>query len=213
MRDKKVARDKKIGKMFDASHSSKPNPAIIDNFGPCAQLHVNTILENKSKSVLDVGMGAGGIILALQNQGVEKVIGIELSHDGVELAKQRFEMYGDISKAIFYEGSFLDYETEPVDAVSLHQVVHCHPDIRGMINKSIEASPKIIINTMPRKIWSIRLFIGFISILTMTFKRGFRTYVHSPEEVEILLSENNYVKVFTEKSGFWETSLFKLKQA
>ncbi|MHA2278393.1 MAG: hypothetical protein ACXAC2_21650, partial [Candidatus Kariarchaeaceae archaeon] len=136
--------------------------------------------------------------------------GVELSHDGIELAKQRFKMYGDISKANFFEGSFLDYNPEQVDAVSLHQVLHCHPDFKGMINKSVEASPQLIINTMPRKTWYTRLFIGIVSIFTM-FK-GFRAYVHSPREVENILSVQNYVKVITEKSFFWETSLFKLKQ-
>ncbi|MHA2172308.1 MAG: class I SAM-dependent methyltransferase [Candidatus Kariarchaeaceae archaeon] len=210
MRDEKSVREKSIGKMFDSSYRSKPKPAIFENFDASAKLHVNHILENKAKSVLDVGMGAGGILLVLQNQGVEKLFGVELSHDGIELAKQRFKMYGDISKANFFEGSFLDYNPEQVDAVSLHQVLHCHPDFKGMINKSVEASPQLIINTMPRKTWYTRLFIGIVSIFTML--KGFRAYVHSPREVENILSVQNYVKVITEKSFFWETSLFKLKQ-
>jgi 2-polyprenyl-3-methyl-5-hydroxy-6-metoxy-1,4-benzoquinol methylase len=210
MKDETSEREKSIGKMFDSSYRSKPKPVIFENFDPSAKLHVNHILEEKAKSVLDVGMGAGGILLALQDQGVENLYGVELSHDGIELAKQRFKMYGDISKANFFEGSFLDYNPEQVDAVSLHQVLHCHPDFKGMINKSVEASPQLIINTMPRKTWYTRLFIGIVSIFTM-FK-GFRAYVHSPREVENILSVQNYVKVITEKSFFWETSLFKLKQ-
>ncbi|MHA2250442.1 MAG: class I SAM-dependent methyltransferase [Candidatus Kariarchaeaceae archaeon] len=211
MRDEKSKREKSIGKMFDSGYRSKPKPATIENFDSSAKLHVNHILENKAESVLDVGMGAGGILLALQNRGVEKVFGVELSHDGIELAKQRFEMYGDISRAIFFEGSFLDYSPEKVDVVSLHQVLHCHPDFKGMIKKSVEASPQLIINTMPRKTWFTRLFIGIISIFTRLLQ-GFRAYVHSPKEVEIILSDHNYVKVFTEKSFFWETCVFKLKQ-
>jgi SAM-dependent methyltransferase len=212
MKDKKSAQEKSIGKMFDGSYSSTPQPANFENFDPSAKLHINHILENNSKSVLDVGMGSGGILLVLQNEGVEKVFGVELSHDGVELAKQRFEMYGDISRANFFEGSFLDYNPEKVDAVSLHQVIHCHPDFRGMINKSVEASPQIIINTMPRKIWYTKLFLGITSFFTMLLMKGFRAYVHSPLEVEKILSEYNYEKIFTEESLFLETSLFKLKK-
>ncbi|MHA2033540.1 MAG: class I SAM-dependent methyltransferase, partial [Candidatus Kariarchaeaceae archaeon] len=109
MKDETSEREKSIGKMFDSSYRSKPKPVIFENFDPSAKLHVNHILEEKAKSVLDVGMGAGGILLALQDQGVENLYGVELSHDGIELAKQRFKMYGDISKANFFEGSFLDY--------------------------------------------------------------------------------------------------------
>jgi len=204
-------KDKTIAKMFDTSYRSKPKPALVENFGSCAKIHVNQILENNSKSVLDVGMGAGGILLALQNQGVERVFGVELSHEGVELAKERFELYGDITRANFYEGSFLDYNPEKVDAVSLHQVLHCHPDFRGMINKSLESSPQVIINTMPRNNWYVKLLLGFISVFTMLFKNGFRAYVHSPKEVENILSKQNYLKIFSENTFLWETSVFKLK--
>ena len=207
-----MVKDKSIGKMFDGSYGSKPTQPKFENFDTSAKLHVKHILENNSKSVLDVGMGAGGIIMVLQNKGVEKVIGVELSHDGVELAKKRFEMFGDISKTNFFEGSFLDYEPEKVDAVSLHQVIHCHPDFRGMINKSVEASPQIIINTMPRKIWYVQLLLGITSFFTIILKQGFRAYVHSPKEVDKILSNHNYVKIFTEDNNIWETSLYKLKQ-
>ncbi len=210
MADIKSDREKSIGRMFDDGFRSKPEPPNFNNFDDSAKLHVSHILENNSKTVLDVGMGAGGMLLVLQERGVESVVGVELSHEGVKLATKRFEMFGDISKAVFFEGSFLDFKPSKVDAVSLHQVLHCHPNLKGMVNKAIEASPELIINTMPRKNIFTTIIINLMSLFTFPLKR-FRVYAHSPKKVEKILSNHNYVKIFTDKSFFWETSLFKLK--
>ena len=211
MPDKNSDRENSIGKMFDDSYRSEPKPPNFENFDPSAKLHVNHILENNSKTVLDVGMGAGGMLLLLQERGVESVFGVELSHEGVKLAKKRFEMYGDITRAQFFEGSFLDYKPGKVDVVSLHQVLHCHPNLKGMVYKSLEASPELIINTMPKKRWYTTLVINIMSLFT-SLLRGFRVYSHSPKEIEKILSEHNYVKIFANESFFWETSVFKLEQ-
>lgn len=119
-------------------------------------------------------------------------------------------MFGDIERAFFFEGSFLDYKPPKVDVVSFHQVLHCHPDLEGMVYKSLEASPKMIINTMPRKTWYTTVFFNLISLFKSLIK-GFKPYSHSPKKVETILMEHSYSKKFTEKSFIWETSLFKLK--
>ncbi len=212
MKNSKSNKDKSIATMFDGSYRSEAKPADFESFDESAKLHVKYILENKSKSVLDVGMGAGGIMMVLQDKGVERLIGVELSHEGIDLAKRRFEAFGDISKVSFFEGSYLDFPPETVDAVSLHQVLHCHPDFQAMIKKTLESAPKIIINTMPRRTWYMMLFLGIVSTFTILVSKGFRAYVHSPDEVKDILSEFGYERVSIEKSFIWETSLFRSKQ-
>lgn len=210
MTDKKSSREDSIARLFDDMYNSKPEPPNFDNFDPSAKLQIKHILENKAKTVLEVGMGAGGMLLVLQERGVELVYGVELSHEGIKLAQKRFELFGDIDRAVFFEGSFLDYKPQKVDVVSFHQVLHCHPDIEGMVYKSLEASPNIIINTMPRKTWYTTVFFNLISLFKFAAK-GFKPYSHSPKKVETILHEYNYSKIFTEKSFIWETSLFKLE--
>ena len=121
------------------AYRGKPKPLKYNKFGKTAKLHVDKIIESGATSAFDIGCGTGGILLALQHFGVEKLYGADLSSEAINLATKRFELYGDGSNVQFFIDDVLDIAPPTVDSVSLHQVVCCYPDVKGILAKAISS--------------------------------------------------------------------------
>ena len=112
---------------FTSDYSRPIKPVNLRKVSRSVQLHVEKIEEAMAKSVLDLGCGAGGILLALQNAGVEEIHGIDASPEAIELAKKRFDKFGTLEKTSLTVGDIIQFDPPTVDAVSSHSVICCHP--------------------------------------------------------------------------------------
>ncbi|MDH5403039.1 MAG: class I SAM-dependent methyltransferase [Candidatus Heimdallarchaeota archaeon] len=191
--------DKKIGKTFNRFFNKEPKDAILENFDASSQLHVEHILAIKPNSVLDVGMGAGGILLALQKQGVPNLSGVDLSPNAVQLTKKRFEKFGTLENTSLIEGNFLDMEYNNFDAISFHHILNLYPDYKSLITKAIELNPKVMAISMPQNLFKNRIKACFLSILVkiLSFDFPFRLiHNHRPEDVVQLFTATGYTQSF-----------------
>ncbi|MDH5400909.1 MAG: class I SAM-dependent methyltransferase [Candidatus Heimdallarchaeota archaeon] len=209
--EERKSKEKSINNFFKRGYKNDLNrikDADVDKFSKTAKIHVEKITETQSKSALDVGCGTGGILLALQKKGVEQIYGVELCGEGIEVAKKRFEEYGDIEKANFFQGSIFEYTIPNVDAITIHNVMSCHPDAKGIAIKILEGNPNQIVNSMPRNIAILRIIAFILSIFTKLFMNGFKLYVHDTDEIRKLIEDAGYERVDYMKGFYWETSVF-----
>lgn len=177
-----------------------------------AKLHVNHITEDPDvKTAIDVGSGAGGIMVGLLDKNLDFVYGVDLAPSMVDLARKRLEEKGYVDKSKVQKISFLDYSFEQnLDAVSLHEVLCCHPDRQAMLEKTLSAKPKVIVITLPRNRLFFRFGAGLLGQLRK-IKKGFRFYVHDIKTIDDQLAEANYELVDDFKKFFWDTRTYKLK--
>lgn len=199
-----------ISSFFDRESRSMIERHETKGIPASAKKHVEAIVQAKAKTALDVGSGPGSIALELLKSGVPKVMGIDLSPKMNEIAMERLKNKGyDETQFSFSAGSFIDLTVEePIDAVSVHRVMCCHPEGKRIAEKSTDLKPKIIVNTMPRDWKLLKAILAPIGWLAG--KRGaFRPYVHSQKEIDQTFERSGYRLKEREKSIMWVTSVYE----
>ncbi len=205
-------RNKEIKALYFASDYTGPiKPVNLETIASSELLHIQKIEEANAESVLDLGCGAGSILLALQNAGIEEIHGIDASPNAIEMIKKRFEEFGTLEKTTFTVGDIIQFDPPIVDVVSSHTVLCCHPNAIGMINTATEKNPKMVVITFPKDNLLTKTLIFFLNRMLWVMgrfsksNRGLKAYIHSTESVNSTFEENGYNLVFKEKSFVLQT--------
>lgn len=200
---------------FASDYAGPLKPVNLEKASQSVKLHVKKIEEANVESVLDLGCGAGGILLALQNSGVEEIHGIDASPEAIELLKKRFEKFGTLENTSFTVGDIIQFDPPTVDVVSSHSVICCHPNAIGMINKATEKNPKLVIITFPKDnfltksvIFSLNILLWIGGLFNRSI-RGRKSFVHSTKNVNATFEKNGYELVFTDTSSFSQTLIYE----
>ncbi|MCE7736406.1 MAG: methyltransferase domain-containing protein [Candidatus Heimdallarchaeota archaeon] len=200
---------------FASDYKRSAKPVNLEKTSRSVQLHVEKIAEANVGSVLDLGCGAGGILLALQNAGIGEIHGIDASPEAIELMKKRFEKFGSLENTSFTVGDIVQFDPPTVDAVSSHSVICCHPNAIGIINTATQKDPKMVVITFPMDNLRSKLVIFLLNRglwIAGRFKksiRGRKSYVHSTELVNATFEENGYKLVFTDETSMSQTLVYE----
>ncbi|MHA2028468.1 MAG: class I SAM-dependent methyltransferase [Candidatus Kariarchaeaceae archaeon] len=191
-------------------------PVDVSSFGWTAKLHVEKIIGSGLNSVYDIGCGAGGILLALQKSDIQILHGIDASPEAIELATKRFSQFGNLDGVKLIVGDAAKEATPSIDAVSLHRVVCCYPNVESLLTKATETMPKLLVLTFPRNRWYVKLItllenIGLrILSIFRSSSRGMGSFVHNPKEIAKLLESKGYQLQFEKKGFYWQTDVYSL---
>ncbi len=207
----RTSTEKYISKTFNGQ-SKHFDKSDTNGLSKTAIHHIDQISQDQSlETAIDVGSGTGGILEGLLDHNLSFVYGVDLAPNMIELAQKRLEQKGYLNKSKIENISFLDYSFEKnIDAISLHRVLCCHPDRVGMLQKAISAKPKLIVITIPRRWFFLRIGIIIASALRK-IKKGFRPYLHKYNEIDSQLKQANYQLIDVFKTGMWITRTYKLQ--
>ncbi|MHA2172536.1 MAG: class I SAM-dependent methyltransferase [Candidatus Kariarchaeaceae archaeon] len=216
MADSEVNSSKNKALYLPNWYKDEAKPVKLSSFGWTAKLHVEKITHAQAKSVYDIGCGAAGILLALQEQNVKILHGIDASPEAIDLAKTRFSKFGTLDNVSLSVGDGATVAAPNVDAVSLHRVVCCYPDAIGLLSKAVETKPKMLMLTFPRDRWFVRIvtFLENLGLRTVAmFKRTLRgrhSFVHDPKLIDKELRLLGYNRSFEKKGVYWLTMVYEL---
>lgn len=200
---------------FASDYTGPIKPVNLDKIDRSVKLHIQKIGDANAESVLDLGCGSGGMLLALQNAGINEIHGIDASPEAIEMVKKRFEKFGTLENTSFTVGDIIQFDPPAVDAVSSHSVLCCHPDAIGIVNKATQKNPKMVIITFPKDNLLIKSFMFCFNIGLWVIGRfnrsirGRKFYVHSTVSVNDKFEENGYELVFSDKSFFSQTLIYE----
>jgi hypothetical protein len=168
--------------------------------------HVDMILQHKEEisTVIDVGSGAGGLMISLLEEGFDCIIGVDLSSKLANEAKARIKSMGLTDRSKVIEGSFLSLKEKSADAVSMHASMCCYPNSEAMLNKSVSLVPKVITLTVPRDRLIFRLGLRLIKIFRLM--RFF--HIHRIQDIDSKLHSSNYQLSNVKNSFFWTTRTY-----
>ncbi|MHA2249730.1 MAG: class I SAM-dependent methyltransferase [Candidatus Kariarchaeaceae archaeon] len=206
-----IKRDQGIGKFFDSQGLTDIKPVSFDSLPKSARMHIESIQEVNPKSAIDVGCGAGDILLGIASNGLEAVYGIDLSKESLILAEKRVEKFGNVERAQFFQENFASMDPIEVDGVSFHRSLCCHPDLEGMLKQSLACNPQVIAITVPRNRFYVKGLFGIARGFFKIARKEFRPYVHSQRLIDEKLHAANYQKTQQKKGFFWEVSIYRRK--
>lgn len=164
------------------------------------------ILHNKEQiqTVVDVGSGAGGLMLKLLKEGVECVIGVDLSSKLTQETLSKVQKMGFEDRSKVIEGSFLDIDQITADAVSLHTSLCCHPNSTALLQKSTSLAPKLITLTLPRNWKILRMGLGIVK-----FFRVLKFFhLHDVNMIDQTLIQEGFQLTNVRNTLFWTTRTF-----
>lgn len=157
-------------------------------------------------SVLEVGGGVGAIQLELLRAGAARAVNVELSPEYEESAA---ELLRDASLAGRVERHVMDFAQEaagvaPADAVVMHRVVCCYPDVDLLVGAATERARRYLLMTFPRDTFPIRLAIGAANLWFRLSRRAFRAYVRPAAAVLAAAREQGLEPVLEHRGFVWE---------
>jgi len=147
----------------------------------------------QSKSVLEIGSGAGELARELAQRGAGSVTGIDLSAETVALAEREAAAEGLSGKIRFEVGNGATEPLAPHDVVVMNRVICCYPHAQELITHTSDAALQLFAFTVPRNEGVLRLYwrLGFGAENTYHAlrRRQFRAYLHDVGNIDRWLKD------------------------
>jgi len=166
----------------------------------------------KDHSILEVGSGAGALHMNLVNSGAQRSIGVDAS-EWASKAAERLKKEIDPSlnsKTIVSEFSKTQQDYGNFSLVIMDRSICCYPDLSGLLRSAIYHSSDLIALSMPRKLVWIRIGATLINIVQSVLRKKFRIYVHSQDQVDKMLSDNSFKRIYSDQTRIWQIAVYQI---
>lgn len=163
------------------------------------------------KTLLDIGGGVGTISFELIEHGIEFSTHVDASEAYLEISKKEAEnrKLKDRIDYKFADFTKISKDTTNADIVTLDRVICCYPDMEKLVDCSTEKANLYYGIVFPRERWPVRLGMKIGNAWFKLRGSDFRTYLHSPENMDAKIRSNNFQMVRQMKTIIWKAVLYK----
>ncbi len=170
--------------------------------------------KNKSlaqKTFLEIGSGAGGLLISLVQKGASHATGIEASQGMMESAQQLAkEVHVDDS----IEFRFGDFEqmkdsVPRADVTILDKVLCCDSSPKTLIQYSAATAKEIYAVSFPRESFFARAFFHAGIFCAKFFKLNFVPFYHEPRDLQKWIEAQGFRSVYVRNTMLWQIFVFK----
>jgi SAM-dependent methyltransferase len=93
----------------------------------------------EGRTILDVGCGAGGLVMEALERGATSATGVDLSPASIDEARRIASERGLAARTRFEVANGASVRLEPHDVVVLDKVFCCDGDVEGLLRNSLDA--------------------------------------------------------------------------
>jgi magnesium-protoporphyrin O-methyltransferase len=163
------------------------------------------------KSLLDIGGGIGAIQWEFLNKGGLHSTGVDASNNYQKVAKSHAEQIGFADRVSFVFGDFVDKSKEipQRDFVTMDKVLCCYPDYRSLLEAALKKCKEGIAISYPVQGIVPRLFVMVENTYFKLRKIAFRTYLHSPTEIEERIKSHGFEITHKSISYPWHIQVYR----
>ncbi len=164
----------------------------------------------KDASLLDIGGGIGAIQLELLQAGVARVTNVDASPAYSHTAQGEAARRGWEDRVTYHVGNFVDIAPtlEPAEIVTLDRVICCYNDMPALVRASVSHARRVYGVVFPKDVWWIKLGIGLFNRVQGFLRKPFRIFAHPTVEVERLVRQEGFERVFTHRGLFWQVMVY-----
>ena len=161
-------------------------------------------------TLLDIGGGVGGIQHELIEAGVQTATDVDASQAYLQAARKEAHRRGIADKIQFLHGNFVNLAEQilPADIVTLDRVICCYPDMEKMVDLSAARANKLYGLVYPRDTWWVKIGMGILNTFFRLKKSPFRTFTHSSQRVEALVSRHGLKRKFYRRTLVWQVVVY-----
>lgn len=160
------------------------------------------------RTVLETGGGIGEIQLELLRAGAERTVNLELSPNYERIARELLREAGfeDRVERRLVDIAEQPAEVAPADAVVMHRVVCCYPDMPKLVGAAADQARRFLVLSYPREAWWMRLGIAVANFLEWLRRRSFRAYVHSPAAILAVARRRGLEPALEHRGLVWQVA-------
>lgn len=167
----------------------------------------------RSRDVLEVGCGVGGLLLTLLKEGAGEAFGVEVSRGMLEQARKLAKEMGCEERVHYHLGDFVSLsgsgQAPRCDITVLDKVLCCYEDWKSLVEQSIAKTNAVYAVSFPRLIWYNRLFFHFASVLAKMFRWSFHPFYHDWERVQLFIAATGYSKKYENHTVMWLVQIYE----
>jgi magnesium-protoporphyrin O-methyltransferase len=162
------------------------------------------------RTLLDIGGGVGAISHELLRSGLAHATSIDAAGAYVAAARSEAERQGHADRLMLQQGDFvlLADDIPAVDIVTLDRVICCYPDMPALVGSSVAHARQVYGLVYPRDTWWTRLGIRMVNLYFRARRHTFRTFVHSPESVDALVTAHGFRIRFRQRTSVWQVVVY-----
>jgi len=201
-------------RIFDRKHATRELRNYHRN-GPIktTQALIHSVLRGsvKDSTLLDIGGGVGAIQYDLLNAGARTAVSVDASPAFEAAARGEAERQGFSGRIQYEAGDFVELADRiaPADIVTLDRVVCCYPNMEGLVRLSVQHSRRIYGLVYPRDRRMTRVVIRVQNFFRGLFRNPFRSFVHSVEAMDGLISAAGFTLRQRVRTFVWEVSVWE----
>jgi 16S rRNA G966 N2-methylase RsmD len=160
--------------------------------------------------LLDIGAGVGAVHHELLDGDLERAVHVDASTAYLSVAREEVERRGHEGRVEFVKGDFVTVaETIPAaEIVSLDRVICCYHDMQGLVSRSADKARMVFGAVYPRDGWWTRLLIAASNLVFRVKGSPFRSYLHSPREIEAVLVARGLTRRSRRRTLAWEVAVY-----
>lgn len=161
-------------------------------------------------TLLDIGGGVGVIQQELFKHGLEHATLVEASSAYGKAVQDAALREGTEPRTSFYAGDFVERAAEiaPADIVTLERVICCYHDVERLVGLSAARARRFYGIVYPRAVWWVRVALAFENAWFRLRGNPFRAFVHSPELVEHIVTQNGLKRRAYRQTSIWQVVLY-----
>jgi 2-polyprenyl-3-methyl-5-hydroxy-6-metoxy-1,4-benzoquinol methylase len=165
----------------------------------------------KEADLLDIGGGIGVIHHELLEDCVRHAIHVDASSAYLKEAEEEAARRGHAGRVQFVHADFTEAAASlpKCDIVTLDRVVCCYPDFHGLLKAAAEHSASALALTYPRQTWYLRIAFSLTNFFQRVRKDPFRIFLHPVFEMDELLKQEGFRKIFLRRLFVWEAGLYQ----
>lgn len=161
-------------------------------------------------TLLDIGGGLGILSLELLNVGMSRAVVVDASSAYLAAASEEAVRRGHSSSMQFVHGDFLVLagQLAPSTVVTLDRVVCCYPFYKPLLEQALQRAERAMALSYPRDGWYVRLGMWLENARRRWRGNPFRTFVHSPSDMQALIERAGFTLVSRRRTLAWTVDVF-----
>ncbi|HEV8469326.1 MAG TPA: methyltransferase domain-containing protein [Candidatus Limnocylindria bacterium] len=158
------------------------------------------------RTLLEIGGGIGALQIELLRAGAARAESVEISSAYEDVARELASEARLVERIDRRVGDFAVEHPgmDSADAVVLHHVVCCYPDMPGLVRPAAALARRWLVLTFPADRWWIRSGLRLVSGAQSLFRREFRVFFHEPSAIEAIARSAGLEPALAHRGFFWQ---------
>ncbi len=171
---------------------------------------VQTLIDARDATVLDIGGGVGAVQLELLKAGAQSTFDVDGSQAYLAVAKREAARQGYADRTAYLHADFTQVAdaVAEADIVTLDRVICCYPDMRSLVGAAAQKTRKVLGLVWPREVWWAHAGIATFNFFMRFSKYPLIQTLHAQQDVDAVAGAHGLALRHAQNAGIWQVRVY-----